>query len=107
MKSTTMDRAVTVGACRVELAARRVFVREAEVNLTPQEYALLDALVRNRDRALSREQLLQQAWGYTYGGDTRTVDVHIQKLRKKLDLAKEIQTVYKLGYRLSDERETG
>ena len=107
MKGTTVDRAVTVGDCRVELDARRVFVREAEVNLTPQEYALLDALVRNQDRALSREQLLQEAWGYTYGGDTRTVDVHIQKLRKKLDLAKEIQTVYKLGYRLSGQQKTG
>lgn len=107
MKSTTVDRGVTVGDCRVELDARRVFVREAEVNLTPQEYALLDALVRNQDRALTREQLLHEAWGYTYGGDTRTVDVHIQKLRKKLDLAKEIQTVYKLGYRLSGRPENG
>ena len=49
---------------------------------------------------MSREALLQLAWGYRYCGDTRTVDVHIQKIRKKLDLAKWIQTVYKLGYRL-------
>lgn len=102
MKCTSAGPAVKVGDCRVELDAHRVFVRGSEIVLTPQEYALLDALVRNRDRAMSRGQLLQQAWGYTYTGDTRTVDVHIQKLRKKLDLAKEIQTVYKLGYRLSE-----
>lgn len=61
---------------------------------------MLATLARHPHRAMSREALLQLAWGYRYCGDTRTVDVHIQKIRKKLDLAKWIQTVYKLGYRL-------
>ena len=68
--------------------------------LTLQEFNLLEALVLNRNFALSRDKLLQLAWGYDYMGDTRTVDVHIQKLRKKLDLQNEIATVYKYGYRL-------
>ena len=50
--------------------------------------------------ALSREKLLELAWGYDYMGDTKTVDVHIQKLRKKLGLENEIRTITKLGYRL-------
>ena len=65
-----------------------------------QEFNLLEALVLSRNLALSREKLLQLAWGYDYMGDSRTVDVHVQKLRKKLDLQKEIVTVFKYGYRL-------
>ncbi len=57
-------------------------------------------LIKNRNIALSREKLLELAWGYDFEGDTRTVDVHIQKLRKKLGLEDRIKTVYKLGYRL-------
>lgn len=70
------------------------------VKMTPQEYSLLEILIRNRNLALSREQLLEQAWGYDYEGDTRTVDVHIQKLRRKLGWEERIRTVYKMGYRL-------
>ena len=66
----------------VEFGTHRVFVAGHEVALTPQEFMLLGVLVRNRNLALSREKLLQLAWGYDYEGDTRTVDVHIQKLRK-------------------------
>ena len=65
-----------------------------------QEFALLEALIQNRNIALSREQILSIAWGMDYFGDDRTVDVHIQKLRKKLLWDKRIKTVYKLGYRL-------
>lgn len=71
------------------------------VDLTPQEYSLLETLLLNRNIALSRERLLESAWGYDYMGETRTVDNHILRLRKKLGLEKEIQTIYKLGYRLS------
>ena len=71
-----------------------------EVILTPQEYNLLEVLVQNKNIALSREKLLELAWGYDYEGETKTVDVHIQKLRKKLGLEQEIKTITKLGYRL-------
>lgn len=70
------------------------------VELTPQELQLLDVLIRNRNIALSRQKLLDLAWGFDYLGDIRTVDVHIQKLRKKLDWFDYIKTVYKFGYRL-------
>ena len=92
---------VEIGGCHIDLAGRQVLLDGPEVALTPQEFALLATLVRNRNLALSREKLLALAWGYDYGGDTRTVDVHVQKLRRKLKLDKQIQTVYKLGYRLS------
>lgn len=74
--------------------------KKRPVDLTPQEYGLLEAFVVNRNLALSREKLLELAWGYEYEGDTRTVDVHVQKLRKKLGLEERIKTVYKVGYRL-------
>ncbi|MBR2504290.1 MAG: response regulator transcription factor [Oscillospiraceae bacterium] len=86
--------------CTIDLAKRIVIKDGKEVVLTLQEFNLLEALVLNRNFALSREKLLQLAWGFDYMGDTRTVDVHIQKLRKKLDLQKEIVTVFKYGYRL-------
>ena len=70
------------------------------VECTPKEYELLEVLVNNRNIALSRERLLELVWGYDFEGDTRTVDVHIQKLRKKLGWEDKIKTVYKLGYRL-------
>ena len=74
------------------------------VELTPQEFQLLETLIRNRNIALSREKLLDLAWGMDYYGDARTVDVHIQKLRKKLGWNERIKTVYKIGYRLEDAK---
>lgn len=86
---------------RVDLGGRRVFRAGQEVALTPREYALLEALIINRNLALSRDKLLAIAWGYNYEGATRTVDVHINRLRRKLGLEDRIQTVYKVGYRLN------
>jgi len=71
-----------------------------EITLTNREFELLETLINNRNFALSREKLLDLAWGYDYFGDTRTVDVHITKLRKKLNLEEHIKTIYKYGYRL-------
>jgi len=69
------------------------------VELTAQEFALLGALMEKPDTPVSREQLLRTAWGYQSMGETRTVDVHVQRLRKKLG-GDYIETVYKCGYRL-------
>ncbi len=85
---------------KIQFDSRQIFVDGIMMECTPKEYELLEVLVRNRNIALSREKLLELAWGYDYEGDTRTVDVHIQKLRKKLGLENRIKTVYKLGYRL-------
>lgn len=61
-------------------------------------------MILNRNIALSREKLLELAWGFDYAGETRTVDTHIQKLRSKLGWEARIKTVYKLGYRLEATR---
>lgn len=86
---------------RVELDTRQVFRDGAEVVLAPREFDLLDVLVVNRNLALSRERLLELVWGYDFAGESRTVDMHILRLRKKLGWEEVIQTVYKVGYRLS------
>ncbi len=85
---------------KIDFDCKKVFKQGAEVNLKPKEFDLLSALVKNRNIALSREKLLEIVWDYDYEGDTRTVDVHIQKLRKKLDIEERLKTVYKTGYRL-------
>ena len=86
----------------IDFAGYDVTVSGERVELTPQEFALLEALVLNRNIALSRERLLAMAWGLDFLGDSRTVDVHIQKLRKKLHFENRIKTIYKVGYRLED-----
>ena len=84
----------------VDLIGRCVKVNGIEIELSPQEFELLEVLIKNQNIALSRDKLLELAWGYDYIGETRTVDTHIQKLRSKLGWAKHIKTLYKLGYRL-------
>lgn len=84
----------------VRFTERLVRVDQRLVDLTAREFDLLEVLIRNRNIALSRDKLLELAWGYDYAGDTRTVDVHIRQLRKKLGWEDRIKTVFKLGYRL-------
>lgn len=93
-------RTVEINGIFVDLVGRTVKRGGEEVPLKPQEFDLLEVLITNRNIALSREKLITLAWGYDYTGDTRTVDVHIQQLRKKLGLEERIKTVYKTGYRL-------
>lgn len=73
-----------------------------EILLKPMEFELLTVLVKNKNIAISREKLLNMVWGIDYAGETRTVDVHIGQLRKKLGLSECIKTVSKMGYRLED-----
>lgn len=87
----------------VDFSQRLVKLRGEVVELTAQEFNLLEILVKNKNLALSREKLLEDAWGYDYFGDTRTVDIHIQRLRKKLNLEDKILTVYKYGYRIESD----
>lgn len=88
------------GDVKVDFDSHQVFYKDRLIECTPKEYELLEVLVNNRNIALSRERLLELVWGYDFEGDTRTVDVHIQKVRKKLGWEDRIKTVYKLGYRL-------
>lgn len=85
---------------KVDFAKREVFKNNEKIEMTVQEFELLKVLIQNKNLALSREKLLESAWGYDYYGDTRTVDMHIQRLRKKLSWDDIIVTVYKYGYRL-------
>lgn len=84
----------------VEFEKRRVYKNGEEVTLKPKEFELLETFINNRNLALSREKLISLVWDYSFDGDNRTVDVHVQKLRQKLGLTERLQTVYKLGYRL-------
>lgn len=69
------------------------------IDITPKEYELLLYLNSHPNKVFTREILLEQIWGYEYMGDTRTIDTHVQRLRKKLGLYDEIQTVFGVGYR--------
>lgn len=84
----------------IDLTGRTAKVDGREIDLSPREFELLEVLIKNRNIALSRDKLLELAWGYDYAGETRTVDTHIQKLRSKLGWENRIKTLYKLGYRL-------
>ncbi len=84
---------------RIEFHNRRVFRSGTEVASKPKEFDLLEALINNRNLALSREKLLRLVWDYDYEGDSHTVDVHIQRIRQKLGISDRIKTVYKTGYR--------
>ena len=83
----------------IDFNERTVLMDGKEVDLTTKEFDLLEVLIRNKNLALSREKLLEMVWGYEYLGDTRTIDIHITRLRKKLDLEDSIITVFKYGYR--------
>lgn len=89
-----------LGKLCVDLQSHKISLDGSEVLLTLKEYELLEYFIRNRNIALTRERLIEQVWGYDYEGDTRTVDVHVASIRRKLDLGKQLKTVYKLGYRL-------
>lgn len=89
-----------MGKLCVDLQSHKISLDGKEVLLTLKEYELLEYFIRNRNIALTRERLIEQVWGYDYEGDSRTVDVHVASIRRKLDLGKQLKTVYKLGYRL-------
>lgn len=85
----------------INLENRVVFKEGEEVKLKPQEYDLFEFLVKNRNRVFTREELLDKVWGFDYTGDIRTVDVHIRRLRSKLDKEGDrsiIETVFGVGY---------
>lgn len=81
---------------------RQVYGPAGVIELTPKEFDLFVFLIRNRNIALYREEILEKVWHDDYEGTTRTVDMHIASLRKKLGLNRQIVSVYKIGYRLED-----
>ena len=95
---------IEAGPLRIEVGGREVFVDGDGVQLTPKEFDLLVTLIENRGLVLTREQLLERVWGYTFLGDSRTIDVHVRQLRRKLGDACPIQTVWGTGYKVPAKR---
>jgi DNA-binding response OmpR family regulator len=96
------ERVIGFQTLLVDQDKREVTKQGEVIELTPKEYDLLVVLLKNKNIALSREQFIDKVWGGDYYGETRTVDMHIKSLRKKLELHDHIKTIYKLGYRLED-----
>ncbi|HWE80473.1 MAG TPA: response regulator transcription factor [Gaiellaceae bacterium] len=93
------------GDLRVDAGRREAKVNDEEIQLAPKEFDLLWELLDHRGLVLTRDQLLERVWGYTFAGDTRTVDVHVRQLRRKLGDASPIVTVWGVGYKVSTVRE--
>lgn len=95
------DDEIKIGDFRLRLNERCFFIKDELIELTPIEFDLIRLFMENRKIVFSREQLLNLVWNFDYPGDTRTVDMHVQRLRKKLGQYKEaIKTVYGIGYKL-------
>jgi len=89
------------GELKIDAGRREVHVGSKEIQLAPKEFDLLWELLDHRGLVLTRDQLLERVWGYTFAGDTRTVDVHVRQLRRKLEDASPIVTVWGVGYKVS------
>jgi DNA-binding response OmpR family regulator len=87
------------GTLVLNAGSRECHVGDTEIRLAPKEFDLLWELLDHRGLVLTRDQLLERVWGYTFAGDTRTVDVHVRQLRKKLGDASPIVTVWGIGYK--------
>jgi DNA-binding response OmpR family regulator len=93
------------GSLSVDAGRREARVGDEEIQLAPKEFDLLWELLDHRGLVLTRDQLLERVWGYTFAGDTRTVDVHVRQLRRKLGDASPIVTVWGVGYKVSPARD--
>ena len=104
-KPETVDEALQFDTLEVRPATREVLLHDEVVSLTPKEYDLLLALIRRRDRVVSREELMREVWGHSSVIPSRTVDTHVAELRKKLDRGDDVLpyviTVRKAGYRFN------
>jgi two-component system, OmpR family, alkaline phosphatase synthesis response regulator PhoP len=102
-RATPADSRLSYGAITVDIERHVVKVGGDEVKLTAKEFLLLQYLMQHRGRVLSRDLLLSDVWSYSYTGGTRTVDVHVRRLREKVPmLADAIVTVKQFGYKLLD-----
>ena len=101
-KTQEKAKTVQVGDLKMDCESRRVFIGNREINLTAKEFDVLELLVFNPNKVYSRENLLNIVWGYEYPGDVRTVDVHIRRLREKIETnpsePKYVHTKWGVGY---------
>ena len=105
-KKKEKDSVIEAGDLRLDREGRRVFIAEKEINLTAKEYDVLELLVLNPNKVYSRDKLLGLVWGADYPGDARTVDVHIRRLREKIENSpsdpKYVHTKWGVGYYFKD-----
>ena len=94
------DSLLEYGPIRQDLDGHTVTLAGKPVSLAPKEFDLLKVFLQHQNLALSRDKLLSMVWGYEYAGESRTVDIHVQRLRQKLDLADHLVTLPRIGYRL-------
>ena len=99
---TVNDKVILKRDMKIDCESRRVFIGDKEINLTAKEFDLLELLAMNPNKVYSRENLLNIVWGYEYPGDARTVDVHIRRLREKIEKTpsapKYVYTKWGVGY---------
>lgn len=109
MRRTSQERAPQVqssviekGDIKLDCDSRRLFINDNEINLTAREFELLEILIKNENKVYSRESLLKIVWGEDYPGDVRTVDVHVRRLREKIEAnpsePKYVHTKWGVGY---------
>ncbi|MCL4377706.1 MAG: response regulator transcription factor [Actinobacteria bacterium] len=105
--STSVLGKIKTSILEINTDSRRVFINGKEARLTNKEYQLLLYLVMNKNIVISREKILENVWGYDFTGETRTIDVHIKELRKKIGdgSGKLIETIWATGYRLNYEKD--
>ncbi len=101
-KKEEKPQVIEKGELKLDIDSRRLFINDTEVNLTAKEFDLLELLVMNPNKVYSRESLLNTVWGYDYPGDARTVDVHVRRLREKIEVnpgePKYVHTKWGVGY---------
>lgn len=106
--SKNEDNILVSGVFKIDNTAMKIYKDGQELELTPKEYSLVKIFVENQGKALSRAELLDQVWGYSYLGDTKIVDVNIRRLREKIEddssNPKYIETVWGVGYRWRREK---
>ena len=106
-RSGKISKILRCGDVELNIDSHTVTKSGASIDLTVKEFELLSLLMRHKNAALSRGFLYESVWNEEYLGETRTLDSHIQRLRKKLGWADTIQTVFRIGYRLSETKEPG
>lgn len=99
------DEIIKIGDISIDPENRVVKRGDKEIDLTPREFDLLLLLARNKNITLYRDTIYEKVWNMEYTGDTRTLDLHIRRLRNKVDFGDRLKTIYGVGYRLEDNKE--
>ncbi len=98
-----VDQRISMHDITLDTENKTVTKSGKNVELTPKEFELLELFMRNRNITLFREKIYEDLWGTEYSVESRTLDLHVQRLRRKLGLSEELKTVFKVGYRLEDK----